>query len=69
MSVTNRWDEMPDIVPLDVVREFVVTGTFDSLPDEIRRRQGFADRVSIDGSGDPLDEDRLMDLIKRVQAI
>ncbi len=69
MSVTNRWDEMPDIVPLDVVREFVITGTFDSLPDEIRRRQGFADRVSIDGSADPLDEDRLMDLIKRVQAI
>jgi len=69
MSVTNRWDEMPDIVPLDVVREFVVTGTFDSLPSEIRRRQGYADRVSIDGPVDPLDEDRLMDLIRRVQAI
>ena len=60
---------MADIVPLDVVREFVVTGTFDSLPSEIRRRQGYADRVSLDGSVDPLEEDRLMDLIKRVQAI
>ena len=69
MSITNRWDEMPGIVPLDVVREFVVTGTFDSLPSEIRRRQGYADRVSIDGSVDPLDDDRLMDLIKRIQAV
>ncbi|MEC9294034.1 MAG: hypothetical protein VYC65_07090 [Chloroflexota bacterium] len=41
---------MADIVPLDVVREFVVIGTLDSLPSEIKRRQGYTNRLSIDGA-------------------
>lgn len=69
MSVTNRWDDMPGEVSLDVVREFAVAGTYESLPAEIERRQGFADRVSIDASSEPSNDDRLMDLIKRVQNI
>ena len=69
MSVTNRWDEMPGIVPLEVVQEFTTTGTFDSLPDEIAERQGYADRVSIDVNLDSTDEGQLSDLIRRVQAI
>jgi len=69
MSVTDRWDQMPDAVSLDVVREFAISGTYDSLPAEIERRQGFADRVSIDTAGDPENEERLADLISRVQKI
>ena len=69
MSVTDRWDEMPNAVSLDVVREFAISGTYDSLPAEIERRQGFADRVSIDTAEDPVNEDRLVDLISRVQKI
>jgi len=69
MSVTNRWDEMPGIVPLEVVQEFATTGTFDSLPGEIAERHGYADRVSIDVNLDSTDEDQLSDLIRRVQAI
>ncbi len=69
MSVTNQWDEMPDAVSLDVVKDFAISGTYDSLPGEIERRQGFADRVSIDTAEDPANEDRLSDLIRRVQRI
>jgi probable F420-dependent oxidoreductase len=69
MSVTDRWDQMPDAVSLDVVREFAISGTYDSLPAEIERRQGFADRVSIDTAGDLENEERLADLIYRVQKI
>ena len=69
MSITNRWDEMPGAVPLEVVREFAISGTYDSLPAEIERRQGFANRVSIDMAEDPANEERLTDLIQRVQQI
>jgi probable F420-dependent oxidoreductase len=69
MSVTDRWDQMPDAVSLDVVLEFAISGTYDSLPAEIERRQGFADRVSIDTAGDLENEERLADLIYRVQKI
>jgi len=72
LSVQNRWDDMPGIVPLEVVEEFVTSGTFESLPAEIERRQGFADRVSIDvstRSNDDENDERLLDLIRRVQAI
>ncbi|MBT3995581.1 MAG: TIGR03617 family F420-dependent LLM class oxidoreductase [Chloroflexi bacterium] len=69
MSVTDRWGEMPDAVALDVVKEFAISGTYDSLPGEIERRQGFADRVSIDTADDPANEDRLIDLIQRVLQI
>jgi len=72
LSVQNRWDDMPGVVPLEVAEEFVTSGTFESLPGEIEKRQGFADRVSIDVSPSSIDDEndeRLMDLIRRVQAI
>ena len=70
MSVTNRWDEMPDAVPVEVVREFVTAGTWDSMPGEIERRLGYASRVSIGADVDVAgDDERLVDLIKRVQGI
>tara|TARA_B110000438_G_scaffold81510_1_gene81370 strand:+ start:20583 stop:21599 length:1017 start_codon:yes stop_codon:yes gene_type:complete len=69
MSVTNRWSEMADAVSLAVVRDFVMTGTYETMPDEIERRQAFADRVSIDASNDPAKDDKLKSLISRVQKI
>ncbi len=70
MSVSNRWDEMPEAVPVDVVREFVTAGTWDSMPDEIGRRLGYASRVSIGADVDVAgDDERLADLIRRVQAV
>jgi probable F420-dependent oxidoreductase len=69
MSVTNRWDEMAGIVSLDVVREFAISGTYDSIAGEIERRQSFADRVSIDVDRESSNDDQLADLISRVQAI
>ena len=70
MSVTNRWDEMAGAVSIDVVREFAMLGTYESMPGEIERRQAYADRVSIDDDAEtPAEEARLADLIARVQAI
>ena len=70
MSVTNRWADMPGTVPVDVVREFVTAGTWDSMPGEIERRLWYASRVSIDaGAESPADEERLAELIERVQGI
>jgi probable F420-dependent oxidoreductase len=70
MSVMNRWDEMADAVSLDVVREFAAVGTYESMPDEIKRRQSYASRVSIGvGVKSPEEEERLADLVRRVQAI
>ena len=69
MSVTNRWSEMADAVSLAVVRDFAMTGTYETMPDEIERRQAFADRVSIDASNDPAKDDKLKSLISRVQKI
>jgi len=69
MSVTNRWSEMADAVPLDIVREFAMMGTYETMPGEIKRRQAFADRVSIDTSNDPTLEGKLKDLIARIKKI
>jgi probable F420-dependent oxidoreductase len=70
MSVTNRWNEMADVVPLDVVREFAAVGTYESMPGEIKRRRSYASRVSLAaGAVSPGEEERLADLIRRVQAI
>ena len=71
MSVTDRWDEMADAVSLDVVREFAVSGTYESMPYEIERRQNFADRVSTDAPSDTnsRDSERLMELLDRVKSI
>jgi len=69
MSVTNRWSEMADAVSLAVVRDFAMTGTYETMPDEIERRQAFADRVSIDASIDTAKDDKLKNLISRVQKI
>lgn len=70
LSVTNRWAEMPDAISLDVARLFVTAGTWNSLPGEIERRLGYAGRVSIpDIAKTPGDEERLAELVRRVQAI
>jgi hypothetical protein len=70
MSVRGEWDRMIESVPLDVVREFAVTSTYDDLPDVLSKRMDYATRVSFDAPSDtPEGQARLADLIKRVQAI
>ncbi|MDP6666421.1 MAG: TIGR03617 family F420-dependent LLM class oxidoreductase [Dehalococcoidia bacterium] len=70
MSVTNRWDEMPNAVSLDVVRQFAVIGTYESMAGEIKRRQGYAGRVSIGADAKTsAEEERLADLVRQVQGI
>jgi len=70
MSVKGEWERMVESVPLDVVREFAVTSTYENLPDVLTKRMDYATRVSFDAPSDtPEDEARLIDLISRVQAI
>lgn len=70
MSVKGEWERMVESVPLDVVREFAVTSTYDDLPDVLTKRMDYATRVSFDAPSEtPEDEARLMNLISRVQAI
>ena len=70
MSLRGEWDRMVESVPLDVVREFAITSTYDDLPGTLARRMDYATRVSFEAPTEtPEQEDRLTDLIRRVQAI
>ncbi len=70
MSVAERWDEMPDAVPLEVVRDFVTAGTFDSMPGEIKNKLSYATRVTLDPVSDsPDDDQRVFELVRHVQEI
>lgn len=69
LSVRGEWERMADAVPVDVVREFVVAGTYDTLPDAIGARRDYASRVAIDvQTATGAEEARLADLIRRIQA-
>jgi alkanesulfonate monooxygenase SsuD/methylene tetrahydromethanopterin reductase-like flavin-dependent oxidoreductase (luciferase family) len=70
MSMRGEWERMIESVPLDVVREFAVTATYDDLPEVLSKRMDYATRVSFDTQSEtPEEEARLADLIHRVQAI
>ena len=70
MSLRGEWDRMIESVPMDVVREFAVTSTYDDLPDVLAKRMDYATRVSFDAPSEaPEEEARLVELIRRVQAI
>ena len=70
MSVKGEWERMVQSIPLDVVREFAVSSTYEDLPAVLSKRMDYASRVSFAAPSDtPEDEDRLVDLISRVQAI
>ena len=70
MSVRGEWDRMIESVPMDVVREFAITSTYDNLPDVLAKRMDYATRVSFDAPSEtPEEEARLAELIRRVQAI
>jgi probable F420-dependent oxidoreductase len=68
MSVAGRWEEMPDAVPIDVVREFSVSGTLESFPDAVAERLDYASRVAIPHI-DGVTDERLGDIVSTIRDI
>lgn len=47
LSVTDRWDEMADVITGEMLEAFAIEGTWDDLLDQIEDRYSHVDRVSI----------------------
>jgi probable F420-dependent oxidoreductase len=47
MSLKGQWAEMQQIIPEEVLHEFAVKATYDTLPDVLRKERWYASRVSL----------------------
>lgn len=47
LSVTNRWDEMPELVSDEMVAAFSIEGPWQELLAEIKERYSYVDRVAL----------------------
>ena len=70
MSLKNQWDQMPGIIPEQVLRDFALTSTYDNLAETLRTHRDYATRITLGYRGlGPKDEERLRWLIKEVQNV
>jgi probable F420-dependent oxidoreductase len=70
LSVQGKWQEMPKIIPEEVLRGFAQTATYDKVPDFVREHREYASRM---GFGMPTRTEeqraRFAQALKEVQAV
>ncbi|NQW16912.1 MAG: TIGR03617 family F420-dependent LLM class oxidoreductase [Chloroflexi bacterium] len=66
MSVNGQWEQMPDEISPDVVREFTAHGTFETMAETISNRFQYASRVSLPATVGS--DDQVAELVKRVKS-
>jgi alkanesulfonate monooxygenase SsuD/methylene tetrahydromethanopterin reductase-like flavin-dependent oxidoreductase (luciferase family) len=70
MSLKGQWDEMRRIIPEEVLQEFAVKATYDTLPDVLRRERWYASRVGLNLPAEtPAEQERLRWLIDEIHKI
>jgi len=70
MSLKGQWDEMRRIIPEDVLHEFALKATYDTLPDVLRKERWYASRVTLNLPSDtPAQPERLSHLIEEIHKI
>lgn len=70
MSLKNQWDQMPGVIPENVLRDFAVATTYDNLAETLRTRRPYATRVSLGArTGTPAADERLRWVIQQVQQV
>jgi probable F420-dependent oxidoreductase len=47
MSLQGKWDEMPRVIPEDVLRGFAQTSTYDKLPEFVREHREYASHLGL----------------------
>jgi probable F420-dependent oxidoreductase len=70
MSLKGQWEEMRRIIPEEVLHEFAMKATYDTLPEVLRTERWYAGRVSLNLPAEtPEQRERLRSLIDQIHAI
>ncbi|MHB8574053.1 MAG: TIGR03617 family F420-dependent LLM class oxidoreductase [Dehalococcoidia bacterium] len=70
MSLKGQWDEMRCIIPDEVLHEFAMKATYDSLPDVLRRDRWYASKINLNlPTETPAQRERLQWLIGEIHKI
>ena len=70
LSLKGQWDEMRRVIPVEVLHEFAVKATYDTLPDVLRKERWYASRVSLNVPAEtPAQQERLRWLIDEIHKI
>lgn len=70
LSLRGEWDEMRRIIPEEVLHEFAMKATYDTLPDVLRKERWYAGRISLNLPADtPAQRERLKWLIDEIHKI
>ncbi len=69
LSLQGKWDEMPKVIPDEMVAEFAVVAPYDKVVDEVRGRySGMVDRIGFGGAGRTAeDREALKAMIRELQ--
>ncbi len=70
MSLQNRWGEMREIIPEDVLRTFAQTSTYDKLPEFVAKNREYASRVGLAlPTETPEQRERAQHIIKEIHKV
>ncbi|MGH2587829.1 MAG: TIGR03617 family F420-dependent LLM class oxidoreductase [Dehalococcoidia bacterium] len=70
MSLKGQWEEMRRVIPEEVLHEFAMKATYDTLPEVLRKERWYASRVSLNLPVEsPEQRERLRWLMNEIHAI
>jgi probable F420-dependent oxidoreductase len=70
MSLKGQWEEMRRIIPEEVLHEFAMKATYDTLPQVLRKERWYASRVGLNLPAEtPAQRERLAWLIDEIHKI
>jgi probable F420-dependent oxidoreductase len=70
LSLKGQWDEMRRVIPEEVLHEFAVKATYDTLPEVLRKERWYASRISLGLPAEtPAQRERLRWLIDEIHKI
>ncbi len=70
MSLQGKWDEMQQVIPEDVLREFAQTSTWDNLPQFVAEHREYAGRFHFDMPVEtPAQRERFQHVLREVKAV
>jgi probable F420-dependent oxidoreductase len=69
MSLQGKWDEMPKVIPDEMLSEFAVVAPYDQVAAEVRKRYaGVCDRIGFgDTAKTPEDQEAVKQIIRELQ--
>jgi hypothetical protein len=69
MSLQGKWNEMPSVIPDEMVEEFAVVAPYEQVADKVRERYGgVCDRIGFgDSTKTPEEEEAVKAIIAQLQ--